>query len=182
MAIRIGDASWKPNWPGFATEIAEIVVQALILGPSGFSNAISALMRAFRCVRGDDSIEHVATQLVLGALGYSISGVLATSRLGRKPTKAEAKALIESAIKRGELIATQQEILLDSSHLDNPASFPLFQDAEKSIYHPIKPFQPKDSEKNVAALFRKFVSESMHRIRIRDPEYYTPVIEVVPVV
>jgi ATPase family associated with various cellular activities (AAA) len=134
-------------------------------------------MRAFRCVQGDDSIEHVATQLVLGTLGYSISGVLTTSQLGRKPDKAEAKALIESVISRAELIANQQEVMLDSSHLDNPASFPLFQDAERSVYHSLKPFQPKDSEKNVAALFRKFASEGIHRIRIRDPEYYSPVIE-----
>ncbi|MFO1098833.1 MAG: NACHT domain-containing protein [Xanthobacteraceae bacterium] len=177
MAIRIGDASWKPNWPGFATEIAEIVVQALVLGPNGFSNAVSALMRAFRGVRGNDSTEHVATQLVLGTLGYSISGILTTSRLGRKPDKAEAKALIEDVINRAELIADQQKILLDSNHLENPASFSLFQDAEKRIYHSLKPFQPKDSEYNIKALFRRFASEGMHRIRIRDPEYYYPVIE-----
>lgn len=118
MGIRIENTGNKRNWTDFATNVAEIVIQALVLGPGGFSNAISAFMRAIRNLKGEAAIDKRATQLVLATLAYAISGVLSKSRLRRPPGKLEAKVIIENFLNRALLLAQQEEILLDSSHIE----------------------------------------------------------------
>jgi hypothetical protein len=56
-----------------------------------FSAAISAFFRILENLRGDESIELHATTFLMETLAYSVSAIIATIFLGRRPQRPEAQ-------------------------------------------------------------------------------------------
>jgi hypothetical protein len=176
MGIRIGQGEVRRKWGKLASAAGETIFQALALGKDGFSAAISAFFRTLENLHGNDSTELRATRLVIETLSYAVSATIATSPLSRKPTGAEAQFIVGSLIDRAETLASQGEILLETEHLENPATFPLYEDAARGIFFELRFCEPKESEADVVARFIDFVSEGLNRIRTRDPEYFSPIL------
>jgi hypothetical protein len=178
VGIRVNETLAARDWTQLAADAAEIAIQLIALGPNGFSNAISALARFVRGQRGSDTTETRATRLVLETLSYAISATIGTTRTSRKPQKAEVQALITALLNRAKALMEQQSIILEAEHLSNPTSFTLFNDLERRIAHELKAFGSSEPSNNVEAVFRKFITEGINRIRTRDVEYFSNVIEV----
>jgi uncharacterized protein YjbI with pentapeptide repeats len=178
LGIQIGKGQLRRDWRKVTLAAVECAVQAIALGKDGFSAAITAFFRTLDELRGNDDVPLRATRLVIETLGYALSATIASSNLGRKPQKPEAQEIINSLIGRADNLAGQNTILLESAHLEHPAAFSLFEDAAAHIFHRLRFCEPKESEANIVARFRGFVSEGFNRIRIRDPNYFSPVLTV----
>jgi hypothetical protein len=178
MGIVIKEGTTKRDWLKLAGATAEAAFKSLTLGKDGFSAAISPLLRAIESLRGNDSTERRATRLVLETLSYSIAKTISSIQLARAPLQPEIEAIIEHLLARVQALAEQKNVILDVSHLHNPASFELCNDVASHIFHELKPNDPKAREAEIIAVFQTAVAEGFNRVRARSPEYYGPVIDL----
>src|SRR5213594_3845942 len=143
MGILIKEGTTKRDWLKLAGAAAETAFKSLTLGKDGFSAAISLLFRIFETLRGNDSTERRASRLVLEILSYAIAKTICSTPLKRTPLEAELQALVAHLLARTETLAEQREILLESSHLVDPAAFFLFEDIALRLFEELKQNEPK---------------------------------------
>ncbi|MGC1780090.1 MAG: pentapeptide repeat-containing protein [Xanthobacteraceae bacterium] len=177
MGINITEGTVRRDWIKIASATVETVVQALALGKDGISAATSSFFRGVEAIRGEDSLEIRANCLVLETLAYASSATIATTPLDRVPDKAEIRKLLDNIIERASGLAAEINIVLESEDLDFPETFPLFIDAASQIYHELRLCRPKESPDVVAAKFKRFVARGLIKIRSRDPDYFSPVVD-----
>ncbi len=154
---------------------AEAALQAITFTTDGFSNAVSALFKGLEALRGDDSTELRATNLVMETLAYAVSHTITQVSLKRVPQRAELEAVIEAILNRAELLCSQRSIELDANNLKHPPSFSLFADAAKRIFGELSVFGTKQKNTEVGATFNDAVTTGLNRIRIKRPDYFSPV-------
>lgn len=177
MSIKIARGTTKREWLKLTGALVETSLKALTLGKDGFSAAAPPLFRAFEALRGTDSIERRAARLVSETLSYAIAATISTVPLARIPSAPEIDSIVRSLLNRTEALCEQNDILLNVSHIQHPASLPLFEDIAKRIFHEIKPSEPKVSEQNVIARFQNFIIEGLSRTRTRGADYYSLVFD-----
>ncbi|BAL74194.1 NACHT domain-containing protein [Bradyrhizobium cosmicum] len=178
MSILIKEGSTKRDWLKLVGATSETALKSLTLGKDGFAAAISPLLRIFETLRGQDSTEKRATRLVLETISYSLAKTIALSEFKRTPLGPELEVITEHLLSRVQALADQSEIILRASHLENPATFVLFDDVATHLFHEVSPNEPKGRESEIVATFRSSLAEALVRIRARSPDYYSPVFEI----
>lgn len=177
MSIQIEKGKTKRDWQKLAGGAAEVAVKSLTLGHDGFGAVLPPLFRIFESLRGNDSTERRATRLVSETLTFATIKSICLLELARKPLESELRRVVEHILQRALTLAEQQEILLHPSHLENPPTFRLFQDAGKQLFYELKQNGPGCSEGELLATFQNCLVEGLNRIRTRCPDYYSPVLE-----
>ncbi len=177
MSIHIAEGTTKRDWQKLAGAAAEAAFKSLTLGKDGFSAAISPLLRVFESLRGNDSIERRATRLISETVTFAVTKTICSIDLARRPLEPEIRRLVEHLLERTSNLSDQKEVLLDSSHLENPATFVLFKDVGEQLFHQVKQNEPKCSEAELISIFRLCLVEGLNRVRTRSPDYYSIVLD-----
>ena len=166
------------NWAKIITGVGEATVQITLLGPTGYSNAISALFKAFEGGRTNSSADSRATELVVEALAYCTVATLFHTEKEREPTKNESKKIVSDIIERAKLLIKQNDFELTRGDVEAAASSILFKDASQHFHHLLvaSSLKPQQNAKTVAAIFSKEANKAFVKIRARAPEYYSAVI------
>lgn len=177
MGISLGAGHTKRDISKIASSGAEVFLQLSTLGSAGLPSAVAPMFRLMNGLRGEDSLERIATKLIMDVISYAIVTTFTNSDLERSPTEEELKKIIESFLSRVDHLVDQNEVVLTAEHISRPSTFPLFVDAADRIGHEIRRFSSAKVANNASAEFRRATEEGFARIRNRAPDSYWIVLD-----
>lgn len=178
MSVRLGTRQKARDVRVLATNVAEAILQAYLLGPTGISNALSALFRSLEATRGSDTVETRATVLVDESISYAIVFLLGSDPKPANIGKAEIVEFTTETLNKVHTICDQQKIVLTTEALSSPASFSPFKIAAEDTAYYFGRRGLSGSHGNNLAKFFAYVADAILRSTSKKPNYFRPLLDV----
>jgi uncharacterized protein YjbI with pentapeptide repeats len=110
--------------------------------------------------------------ILKGTFAIGIADFFSKVEVEKPISSSELSYLLESLLKRADILGEQAPSLLSSDHLLQPLKVPIFRDFSRALPEEVKRFKPIRSIQQNRRLLEKSVSDALQEVRNQKPEAF----------